>query len=79
MQENELKELVKEIQAQRCENNYIELKAAKDGCPKLFDTLSSFSNQSGGGRIVFGVSDDYEVCGVYDAADLQTKIMEQSA
>ena len=46
MQENELKELVKEIQAQRCENNYIELKAAKDGCPKLFDTLSSFSNQS---------------------------------
>lgn len=79
MQENELKEFVKEIQAQRCENNYIELKAARDGCPKLFDTLSSFSNQSGGGRIVFGVSDDYEVCGVYNAADLQTKIMEQSA
>ena len=80
MLENELFELIKVIQQQKCENNYIELKSAQKGCPKLFDTLSSFSNQQGGGKIIFGIDEnaDYTICGVYDAADLQKKIMEQS-
>lgn len=80
MLENELFELVNAIQQQKCENNYIELKAAQKGCPKLFDTLSSFSNQHGGGKIIFGIDENagYTVCGVYDAADLQKRIMEQS-
>lgn len=80
MIENELKELVYQIQEQKCESNYIELKSARNGCPKLFDTLSSFSNQSGGGKIIFGIdeNDDYSICGVYNAADLQKRIMEQS-
>lgn len=80
MLEIELIELVEKIRKQKCESNNIELKSAGKGCPRLFDTLSSFSNQYGGGTIIFGIdeSDDYEVCGVYDAADLQKKIMEQS-
>ena len=80
MLESELLELINKIQEQKCESNYIEIKAAKNGCPKLFDTFSSFSNQSGGGKIIFGIdeNDDYTVCGVYNAADLQKKIMEQS-
>ncbi len=80
MLENELKELIEQVQEQKCESNYIELKSARNGCPKLFDTLSSFSNQSGGGKIIFGIdeNDDYSICGVYDAADLQKRIMEQS-
>ncbi len=80
MLENELIEIVKTIQKQKCESNYIEIKSAKNGCPKLFDTLSSFSNQEGGGKIIFGIDEnnDYEICGVYDPADLQKKIMEQS-
>lgn len=43
------------------------------------DTLSSFSNQCDGGIVLFGIdeSKDFEVCGVYDAADLQRKIAEQ--
>lgn len=43
------------------------------------DTLSSFSNQCGGGIVLFGIdeSKDFEVYGVYDAADLQRKIAEQ--
>ena len=48
MIENDLKELISEIQKQKCENNFIELKSAKTDCPKLFDTLSAFSNQSSG-------------------------------
>lgn len=80
MLDDELIELVNNIKLQRCESNSIELKSADKGCPKLFDTFSSFSNQQGGGKIIFGIDEnaDYEVCGVYDAADLQKKIMEQS-
>ena len=80
MLESELKELVFKVQKQKCESNFIELKSAKKGCPKLFDTFSSFSNQAGGGTIIFGIDekDNYSLCGVYDAADLQKKIMEQS-
>jgi len=46
----------------------------------MYDTLSSFSNQIGGGIIIFGIDEDagYEVVGVYDAQDLQKKVMEQS-
>ena len=55
MLEQELVELVRKIQEGKFESNYIEVKAAAKGCPKIRDTLSSFSNQSGGGRIVFGV------------------------
>ncbi len=80
MLENELIELVEVIKKHKCESNYIEVKSANKGCPKIFDTLSSFSNQSNGGKIVFGIDENnnYEVCGVYDDADLQKKIMEQS-
>ncbi|MGN1318218.1 MAG: ATP-binding protein [Lachnospirales bacterium] len=80
MLESELISLVKSIQEQKCESNYIEIKSANKGCPKVYDTFSSFSNQIGGGKIVFGIdeNDKYNICGVYDPADLQKKIMEQS-
>lgn len=80
MIENELIMLVNDIRKKKCESNYIELKAAAKGCPKIFDTLSSFSNQESGGKIIFGIDENnnYDICGVYDAVDLQKKIMEQS-
>lgn len=80
MRENDLIEIVNQITRTKSESNYYEVKSAKDGCPKLFDTLSSFSNQSGGGIIVFGIDEkkNFEVCGVYDANDLQKKITEQA-
>lgn len=80
MLESELIKLIEDIQLKKTESNYIEVKSARNGCPKIFDTLSSFSNQQNGGTIIFGVdeNEDYNVCGVYDAADLQKKIMEQS-
>ena len=80
MLESELIKLIEDIQLKKTESNYFEVKSARNGCPKIFDTLSSFSNQQNGGTIIFGVdeNDDYNVCGVYDAADLQKKIMEQS-
>ncbi|MCB6993915.1 putative DNA binding domain-containing protein [bacterium 210820-DFI.6.37] len=69
-----------EIQKLKCESQILELKKAGQGCPKrLYDTLSSFSNQDEGGIIIFGIDEEhhYEETGVYDAQDLQKKINEQ--
>lgn len=79
MLENELERIIRNIQAVQSESNFAEVKSAHDGCPKVRETLSSFSNQSGGGVIVFGVDekDNYNVCGVYDASDLIKKVDAQ--
>lgn len=80
MQQNELFEILNKIKSIKTETQNIELKSAFKGCPeKLYDTLSSFSNQDDGGVIIFGIDEkrDFEICGVYDAADLQKKISEQ--
>lgn len=76
-----LDSIIKKIVLNKCELQHIELKKAKDGTPeKLFDTLSSFSNQYGGGIIIFGIDEKsgYEVCGVYDPQDLQAKVTQQA-
>lgn len=81
MLEEELLQLVKKITFEKCEKQNVELKKAAGGTPsKLYDTLSSFSNQHDGGIIIFGIDEDneYDVIGVYDAQDLQKKVMEQS-
>lgn len=80
MQIKELIELVKRIRELKSESRTIELKAAELGCPrKLYDTISSFSNQDEGGVIVFGIDEnnDYSITGVYDAQDLQKQINNQ--
>ncbi len=80
MQSEELKSLIFDIKSKKAETQKIELKSAKYGCPtRLFDTLSSFSNQDGGGIIIFGIDEnsDFKVSGVYDAQDLQKKVTEQ--
>lgn len=80
MTAEELYEKLKKIQKMKCESQTLELKTAKDGCPKrLYDTLSSFSNQDDGGTIIFGIDEkkDYKETGVYDAQDIQKKINEQ--
>jgi len=81
MLEEELIQLVYKISSEKCEKQHIELKKASGGTPsRLYDTLSSFSNQTGGGIIIFGIDEEagYKVVGVYDAQDLQKKLVEQS-
>jgi ATP-dependent DNA helicase RecG len=76
----EFEEKLNEIQKKKCESQNLELKSAGMGCPKrLYDTLSSFSNQDEGGVIIFGIEEehDYLESGVYDAQDLQKKINAQ--
>lgn len=79
MQESGLIALADRIRSIRTELPDVEVKAARQGCPRLFDTLSSFANQSGGGVILFGLeeSSGFEACGVYDAGDLMTQVTNQ--
>ncbi|MBR5091396.1 MAG: putative DNA binding domain-containing protein [Ruminiclostridium sp.] len=81
MQSEMLKELITKVMNYRCESQTVELKSAHNGCPKrLYDTLSSFSNQDSGGVIIFGLEEsgkEIRAVGVYDAQDLQKRVKEQ--
>lgn len=80
MTTEELLENLKKIQKMKCETQCLELKTAELDCPKrLYDTLSSFSNQDEGGIIIFGVDErkQFKEVGVYDPQDIQKKINEQ--
>ena len=79
MLSEELTDLVKRICKQKYDEQTIEVKAAQGGCPRLYDTLSSFSNQNTGGVIVFGLDEKqgFAPVGVYDVQDLQHRASEQ--
>ncbi len=80
MTTEELFDILEAIAKMKCETQTLELKSAKNGCPKhLYDTLSSFSNQDEGGIIIFGIEEenDFSETGVYDPQDIQKKINEQ--
>ena len=77
---SELLELARNICKQKSETQTVEIKSAHVDCPKrLYDTLSSFSNQDTGGVLLFGIDEKsgYQVVGVYDPQDLQKKVTEQ--
>ncbi len=79
MTERELLDFIRTIQTRGCEEQATEVKAAHRGCPeKLYDTISAFSNQDQGGTFVFGLDEaqGFAKIGVYDAHDLQKKVME---
>ena len=76
----ELGELLAQVQNIHAETQTLELKSAAKGCPtRLYDTLSSFSNQDEGGTILFGVDEqgNFAETGVYDAQDLVKHVTEQ--
>ena len=60
MQEDNLRALIDDVRRQKTEKQTLELKAAHGGFPgKIYDTLSSFSNQDDGGVLLFGVTDKH--------------------
>ena len=80
MTQEELLNLISQLKIDKCESSTLELKTAERGCPRrLYDTLSSFSNQDGGGIILFGIDEkeDFNEVGVYDPQDLQQKVTNQ--
>ena len=80
MTDTELLSLIDVIQTSKAEFQTVEVKRAEKSAPdKLYDTLSSFSNQNSGGTIVFGLyeNEGFKVTGVSDVQALQKKVMEQ--
>ena len=80
MNEKDLKNIVKKIQSAQAEFQTVEVKRSKmQATERLFDTLSSFSNQDDGGVIVFGLyeGDSFAVTGVDDVQELQKSVMNQ--
>jgi len=80
MSELELKNIVYKIQNTQAEFQNIEVKRSKtQASERLFDTLSSFSNQDDGGIIVFGLyeNDGFSITGVDDVQKLQKSVMNQ--
>lgn len=80
MLSTELISLIDEIVHEKTEKQTIEIKAAAKGCPsRLYDTLSSFSNQDTGGILLFGIDEtqQFKAVGVYDLQDLQKKVTAQ--
>ncbi len=77
----ELNALIDKILKNKCELQYVEIKKAGSGTPeRLYDTLSAFSNQYGGGIVIFGIDEKngYKVAGVYDAQDIQVKVTQKA-
>lgn len=76
MNQQELRQLVADVQQQQMELDSVEVKAGTDGTPKVYDSLSAFSNRSGGGVILFGLDEDqaYRITGVGDVQKLQEDI-----
>lgn len=80
MTDNELKNLIERIRIFQAEFQTVEVKRAENSAPeKLYDTLSSFSNQNDGGVIVFGLYEKnvFEISGVSNVHELQKKVIEQ--
>lgn len=79
MRDEDIKNLIENIKVAKAEDSNIEIKSAKGGPPKIYDTLSSFSNQNMGGIILFGINEDknFLVEGVYDVKNLIEDIISQ--
>ena len=77
MTHDELLELVDDVQRHQTELDDVEIKSARGGTPRrLFESLSSFANRSGGGVLLFGLdkTQDFEVVGVGNVHRLQEEL-----
>lgn len=80
MNKNEILNLINDINKRKYESRNIELKSGKEGNPrKFYDTLSSFSNTSGG-ILIFGIDEknNYEISGIKDIVGMQRIVQEVS-
>lgn len=80
MTPEELKSLIEKVTSTKSEGQHLEVKAAHEGTPeRLYDTLSSFSNQDDGGILLFGVDEcqNFLPVGVQDPHKLQKRVVEQ--
>ena len=77
MDEQEIKEKIKKAIKFEAESDTLEFKKSKNNLPKIYDTISSFSNTRGG-LIVLGIDekDNFKITGVENTNEIQNKISE---
>lgn len=77
MDEQEIKEKIKKAIKFEAESDTLEFKKSKNNLPKIYDTISSFSNTRGG-LIVLGIDekDNFKIIGVENINEIQNKISE---
>ena len=78
MLDYEMKALLERFEAGDLhEDNHFEFKSSETDCAKLYDTLSSFSNQDNGGMIICGIDEKkHKICGVPNVDLVIKKIQE---
>ena len=78
MLDYEMQELLERFEAGILhEDGTIEFKSSETDCAKLYDTLSSFSNQDTGGVIICGLDEKkHQICGVQNVDLVVRKIQE---
>ncbi len=78
MQLQELEDIVRALRSTNSDDSHIEAKLAKGGLPKrLWETISAFSNTSGGGVIILGIEETegkVDVIGVTNPAKFQADL-----
>jgi ATP-dependent DNA helicase RecG len=79
----EVYELIAEIQRHRTELQAVEVKAAGGGTPlrAVRESLSAFSNRTGGGALLFGIDEDagFKIVGVPNPQRLQEEVSNIAA
>lgn len=82
MTHDELLETIATVQRHQSELDDVEVKSALRGTPqRLFESLSAFANQPGGGVILLGLDESrsFAVVGVGDAQRIQTDVSQLAA
>ncbi|HWK89593.1 MAG TPA: ATP-binding protein, partial [Longimicrobium sp.] len=77
MTEEELHDTLRQLQQRATESPGVEAKSARDELPrKLWETMSAFSNSTGGGVLLLGVDERarFAVTGVANPAKLQADL-----
>jgi ATP-dependent DNA helicase RecG len=77
MTRDELRQLVEQVRRRQIELDNVEVKAARGGTPKrLYEPLSAFANQTGGGVLLFGLDEEkgFSLVGVGDPQRLQADL-----
>jgi ATP-dependent DNA helicase RecG len=76
MDREQIRMLVPAVQQRQMEPDALEVKAAKNDTPKVYDSLSSFANRPGGGVILLGLDErrSFKVVGVGNLQKAQEDI-----
>lgn len=80
MEQEELDDLVRALRRRRSDTTSVEVKAAREGCPRLTETLCAFGNMPEGGLIILGLdeSEGFAPVGLSNLGTLEQGVASQA-